>query len=237
MPGAPQRFSARVVTPIRFLVNSPLSSIRRTVSASLIVLCVVDIAAAGTIDTAFIEQPWPKQRMRETEVGRYPLRWRQRASKRDGIFAGVRFQAPRDRQAVWTMANEYDDIGTITPGVTAVRYLERTPERQVIQLDMKVLWKTLTLTFEVEQDPPKTIRFRWADRRFGEYRGVCVFQEAPPSAENAAAATDVELSTWLKPSRPVPMGLLLTVERMTLLRAAREFLEACESHQEASPRR
>ncbi len=203
---------------------------RFLVPLALIVLLAAAPAAAGTIDTAFIEQPWPKQRIRETEVGRYPVRWRQRASKQDGIFAGVRFQAPRDRQTVWTLANDYEDIGTITPGIVAVRYVEQEPTRQVIEMDVKILWKMLTLTFEIEQDPPNAIRFRWADRRFGEYRGVCVFREVADPAEGAMAATDVELSTWLKPSRPVLMGLLLGVERMTLLRATREFLEACDGN-------
>ena len=189
-------------------------------------------AWAGTIDTDFLQQPWPKQRVRETEVGRYAVRWRERASKQDGIFAGVRFSAPLDRQATWNLANAYHDIGAMTPGVTAVRVIEQSENRQVIQIDVKVLWKTLRLNFEVEQEPPHAIRFRLANQALGEYRGLCVFEEPPGRTAGAPAktATDVELVTWLKPSRPVPMGLLLIVERMTLLQGARAFLESCDQH-------
>ena len=174
--------------------------------------------SACTIDTDFIERPWPGQWVHEFEVGRDPVCWRQRAGKREGIFAAVRFEAPLPRQAVWDLANEYQDIGHLTPGVTAVRYLERSETREVIQVDVKVLWKKLTLTFEVEKDPPRAVRFRLANEALGEYRGVSVF------TEEGADRTGVELATWLSPSRPVPMRLLLLAERMVMLRAAGEFL-------------
>ena len=177
---------------------------------------------ADSIETEFIERPWPGQWVHEFEVGRDPVRWRQRADKEEGIFAAVRFEAPLPRQAVWDLANEYQDVGRITPGVTAVRYLERSETREVIQVDVKVLWKTLTLTFEVEKDPPQAVRFRLVNEALGEYRGVSAF------TEEGTGRTGVELATWLAPSRPVPMRLLLLVERMVMLRAARDFLETCE---------
>ena len=183
---------------------------------------------AGTIDTDFLQQPWPKQRVRETEVGRHAVRWRERASKQDGIFAGVRFSAPLDRQTTWNLANEYQEIGTMTPGVTAVRVIEQSEHRQVIQIDVKVLWKTLRLNFEVEQEPPSAIRFRLANQALGEYRGLCAFEERRDAGGETAAATDVELVTWLKPARPVPAGLLLLAERIALLQGTRKFLEACD---------
>ena len=120
----------------------------------------------------------------------------------------------------------------------AVRFLERETRRQVIQLDVKILWATLQLTFEVEQEPPERLRFRLTHELVGEYRGVCVFEEsAAPPGEAPQAWTGVELATWLKPARPVPMGLVLLVERMTLLRGVRSFLEACERQADARPSR
>jgi hypothetical protein len=193
-------------------------------------LCSTLTASAGTIDTDFLQQPWPKQLVREMEVGRYQVRWRQQASRKEGIFAGVRFEAPLEQQAVWDLANDYSDIGRITPGVTAVRFLEQQPTRQVIQIDIKVLWKTLRLTFEVEQEPPKAIRFKLVHTALGEYRGLCVFEGPPASGagERQTSGTSIELSTWLKPSRPIPMGPLLLVERMVLLQGVKAFLESCE---------
>lgn len=179
--------------------------------------------SAGTIDTEFLQQPWPKQIVRHLEVGRYEVRWRQRASRREGVYAGVRFTAPLDRASVWKQTSDFSDIGRMTPGVSAVRFLEETPTRQVIQLDVAVLWKTLQLTFEVEQDPEQTIRFRLVNQVVGEYWGVCWFEEA-------SAGTIVELATWLKPSRPIPTGLLLFVERKVFLDAVRNFLEECERY-------
>lgn len=197
------------------------------------------LVLAATIDTDFIERPWPKQWVREFEVGRYPVRWRQRVSKQDGLFAGVRFTARLPRQAVWDLANDYQDIGRITPGVTAVRYLERSETREVIQLDVKILWKQLTLTFEVEKEPPRIMRFRLVNEALGEYRGISVFAEEEPAGPatndvgggaggERPAGTGVEMATWLKPSRPVPLGLLLLAERVVMLQAAREFLESCD---------
>jgi len=203
--------------------------IRRVALALLCPLAVSWLSEAA-IDTEFLERPWPNQWVHELEVGRHPVRWRQRASRRDGIFAGVRFDVPLERQTVWGLANDYQDIGQLTPGVTAVRYLEQSETRQVIAVDVKVLWKELTLTFEVERDPPRAVRFRLVNEVLGEYRGLCVFDESPgPEAGGRSDATRVELATWLLPSRPVPMRLLLLVERMVLLTGVREFLESCEA--------
>lgn len=184
---------------------------------------------AGSIETAVLERPWPNEHVRTLEVGHHEVQWRQAASRKDGIFAGVRFLAPRERVEVWRLATDYTDIGAMTPGVTAVRFLERTPTRQVIQVDVQVLWKKLQLTFETEQEPPESIRFQLNAPILGEYRGLCTFQERA-----AAQTTDVELSTWLKPARPVPMRLLLIVERMTLLQGAKSFLKSCEASRPAS---
>ena len=195
---------------------------------------------ASTIETDFLERSWPRQWVRDLEVGRYEVRWRQRASRNDGIFAGVQFVAPLEQHTVWELANDYSDIGKVTPGVTAVRFLKQDANRQVIQIDVKVLWKTLQLNFEVEQDPPNAVRFRLRNQALGEYRGVCVFKEAARQAgEDQPNGTTVELSTWLKPTRPVPMGLLLVVERMTFLQGVKSFLETCEKHGTATnkPRR
>ncbi|MBI3321850.1 MAG: hypothetical protein HYZ91_06250 [Candidatus Omnitrophica bacterium] len=194
-------------------------------------------AFAGSIDTNSLAAPWPKQRVRDLEVGRYDVRWRDRLSKRDGVWAGAHFTAPLARQRVWDLATDYHEIGKKTPGVTAVRVVEESADRQVIQLDVKVLWKTLTLTFEVEQDPPKALRFRLVHPALGEYRGVCLFEETRDVERQGFPhrATPVALSTWLKPSRPVPLGLLLVVERMALLQGIKGFLEACDRQATAVP--
>jgi hypothetical protein len=178
---------------------------------------------AGSVDTTLLEQPWPKERLHTTEVGRHEVVWRQSASKQAGIYAGVRFTAPLGRDEVWAMSNEYEDIGAITPGVTAVRYVERSELREVIEVDVKVLWKSLTLRFEVEKEPPSAVRFQLKNEVLGEYRGLSKFTEA------GSGKTSVDLVTWLKPNRPVPMRLLLIVERIAMLHAAREFLTRCEA--------
>lgn len=182
------------------------------------------VAAAGTIDTEALQKPWPKQRIREVEVGRYQVRCREYASKADGLFAGVQFTVPRERQAVWKRANDYSDVGMMTPGVTAVRVIQESPTRQVIQIDVKILWKSLQLNFEMEQEPPNAVRFRLANQAFGEYRGVCTFAEGP-----TPMSTTMDLATWFKPSRPVPMRLLVIVQRVAMLHGTKEFLRVCET--------
>ena len=202
-----------------------------SMAAGLLVLGLAGNALAGTIDTGFIERPWPRQRVRHYEVGKYAVRWRQRADKQAGLFAGVEFTTPTDRQTTWALSTDYNDIGRLTPGVTAVRYLERTPTRQVVQIDVKVLWKTLHLTFEVEQDPPNAIRFRLVNELLGEYRGVSVFKEPDAFHSSEPAKTGVLMATWLQPARPMPLGVLATVQRMVFLPAVKSFLEACEAKQ------
>jgi len=203
--------------------------------ASLWLAYLISLApavSAGTIDTDFLQRPWPKQRVRTYEVGRAEVRWRQQASKAEGVFAGVRFQVPLPRQQAWDLSSDFSDIGQMTPGVTSVRFLEQTPTRQVIQIDVKVLWKTLRLKFEVEEEPPKVMRFRLVNQVIGEYRGVCVFEASAMRQGSASQEeeTTIELSTWLKPARPIPMGWLLFVERMTMLNGIRKFLASCEAH-------
>lgn len=177
--------------------------------------------AFAAIDTAHIQGPWPKQRVRDLEVGRHPVRWRHQASRAEGIFSGVRFTAPASAADVWARAADYQDIGPTVPGVTAVRVVEASAGRQVVDVDAKVLWKTFTLRFEVEQEPPRAMRFRLVHPALGEFRGVSLFE---PAASGDGAGTVVELSTWLKPARPVPIRLLLAVERMALLQGTKAFL-------------
>lgn len=155
------------------------------------------------------------------------MRWRERASKAEGIFTGLRFTAPLDRERVWELSTDYSHVGEATPGVTAVRFLEQTETRRVIEVDAKVLWKTLTLRFEVEQEPPRVMRFQLRHAGIGDYQGVCTFEEAP-AASPGRPSTVVELATWVKPARPVPTGIILLAERMMYLAAAKEFLETCE---------
>lgn len=198
-------------------------------------------ATAGTIDTAFLEQPWPGQRIRQTEVGKYALRWRQRLSRKEGLFFGARFTVPTDQRTTWDLATaDYGELGKTAPGVTAVRYLEDTPERQVIQIDVKVLWHTLRLNFEVEREAPNQVRFRLTNERLGEYRGVFLLSE--PSGEFRSAepaSTGLELITWLKPARPAPLGLLAAAQRMVIFQGTKEFLQGCEAkyRQELGKRR
>ena len=206
-------------------------SMTRRVGLALIGLCCATVSAlAATIDTEFVERPWPEQRVRHVEVGRDDVAWREHATKREGIFAGVRFTAPLARQAVWDMSADYQDLGTMTPGVSGVRILDQSARREVIQVDIKVLWKRLSLTFEIERDPPGAIRYRLMNEALGEYRGVCLLTDAgsPSGGRSPAQGTTVELSTWLKPSRPVPVGLLLVAERIILLQGVRTFLKDCQ---------
>jgi hypothetical protein len=55
-----------------------------------------------------------------------------------------------------------------------------------------------------------------------------VFSDVPAADGAPSPRTHVELSTWYQPSRPVPMRLLLLVERMTLLQGTKTFLRACD---------
>lgn len=201
---------------------------RRPAACSFVtVLLFCGALSAGTIDTEFLEHPWPRQTVRRFEVGRHEVQWRQRANRQDGVFVGVTFLAPLNRQAVWEKTSDFSDIGRMTPGVTAVRFLEDTPTRQVIQLDVKVLWKTLQLIFVVEQDPPQAIRFRLENDLLGQYWGIC-------RLEDSSEGTAMELATWLKPSRSIPTSLILFIERKTFLDGVRNFLEECERHPQSN---
>lgn len=180
-----------------------------------------DGRAGGSIDTAFLEAPWPRQRVHEYEVGIDTVRWRQRASASEGIFAGASFVAPTDLQRTWELSTAYTDLGPMTPGVSSVQILEQTEHRRVIAIDIKVLWKELRLVFEVEQEPPKGVRFRMVHEVVGDYRGVFLLRPAE------GGGTDVELATWLNPSVPVPKRLVLWVERSVMLKGIRNFLETC----------
>ncbi len=93
-----------------------MTSVRRRIGVGLVgVLALAPFVWAGTIDTAFIEQSWPAQSVRTYEVGRHAVRWRQRASRKGGIFAGVRFSVPLDGRTVWKLSSDYQDIGTSCP--------------------------------------------------------------------------------------------------------------------------
>ena len=57
------------------------------------------------VDTSMLERPWPKAKTSELEVGRYPVRWRHIASKKQGILAGVSFDVPLGRDETWRRSN------------------------------------------------------------------------------------------------------------------------------------
>ncbi len=190
--------------------------------ASLLIACLVCSAAwAQTIDTALLERPWPKQRVHDYKVGKYPVRWRQRASKTDGILAGATFTAPSTLETTWNLATDYHDLGKMTPGVSSVQFLEDSPTRKVVQVDVKVLWKKLRLRFEIEQDAPHAVRFQLIHDAIGRYRGVCLLQPA-------GSGTRVDVATCFQPVVRVPSGLVLLTERMVILPGIRDFLKTCE---------
>ena len=192
--------------------------------------CFTSTMCSAEIETTFLQQPWPGQVVQQLEVGRYDVRWRQRISRTQGLLAGAAFTVPVDRGRVWQRATAYTDLARLIPGVLAVRVLEQQPQRHVVQVDLNVLWRTLHLTFEIEPEPPEAIRFQLINQFIGEYRGVCLFQELPRISANGTSSTvtRVDLATWYQPSRPVPMRLLLLVERIALLQGIKGFLASCE---------
>jgi hypothetical protein len=174
---------------------------RRALLCLAPVLGAASWASAGTIDTNALEAAWPKQRTRAHEVGRHEVRWRYLADEQRGLFAGVEFVTPLARRRVWGLTTDYADVGQMAPGVRQMRYVERGPDRQVIEVDIRVLWKTLTLTFEIEQEQERAVRFRWVNRSLGQFLGVCWLEDAPailrPSASPPAA----------KPPSPAGLGV------------------------------
>ncbi|MBI4343689.1 MAG: hypothetical protein HY601_02615 [Candidatus Omnitrophica bacterium] len=190
-------------------------------------ICAASPALASEpIDTAFLQGAWPKQRVRTLEIGRYPARWRQQASRADGVFAGLEFEAPCPRQELWSRTTDYADLRDDVPGVLKVEVTPQGPGRWEVTVQMQVLWKTFRLRFEVEEARlagQDEVRFRLSHPVIGEYRGVCWLRDAAGSGRTA-----VGLATWLQPARPVPVRLILLVERMALLRGMRNFLESLE---------
>lgn len=177
---------------------------------------------AGEIDTAKLERAWAGQREHAYEVGRAEVHWRQKVSAQEGIFAGARFIVPLALERTWRLSSDYSDLGAMTPGVTAVRFLERTPTRQVIEVDVKVLWKTARLHFEMEQEPPTALRFRMRTPALGQYLGMARMRQV------SAAQTEIDLATWLSPPTRVPRGLVIWIERGAILGGIRNFLKTCE---------
>jgi len=189
------------------------------------------LAAAGSIDTSNLEGPWPEERVRETEVHKYAVQWREHLDEKDGMYMGVRFTVPTDRAATWDLATaDYAEVGEMVPGLRELRVIEDTPKRQVVEIDIKILWAELTLTFEIEREPPEALRFRLVNKQIGQYIALYSLDEPGGAVVSMdPAVTQVELSAWLMPARPVPVGMLVTAERMIFLRTAREFLKACEA--------
>lgn len=162
------------------------------------------------------------------------MRWKHAASKKDGILASVRFTVPLDQAETWSRSNAYQDVGQTIPGVQAVRYIERSDTREIIELDVKVLWRELTLHLDIEKQAPGLLRFQMRNPGIGEYRGLCRY-EAVTDPATGQPATEVDLSTWLVPAKPIPLRLLLAVERMAMLQGAKRFLEAAEQPPKTAP--
>lgn len=200
--------------------------------AALVVLAALLASTAfcfAAIDTGSLEQPWPKQLCRDYEAGRFPVKWRHKLIKKEGLFAGVSFTAKGGLQAVWDLATDYSNVDKATAAIQALRVREESANRQSVEVELKVLWKTMTLTFEVEKEAPNALRFRWNDMRFGEFKGVALFSEEAASKENPEGGTRVAVSTLFHPYRAAPLRLLLGFQRMAMLHASRDFLEACEN--------
>ena len=185
-------------------------------------MCWIPRAVAGSIDTSILERPWPRELVRDYEIGRHDVRWRQYASKTQDLFAGVAFVAPASLERAWTLATAYSDLGAGTKDVKAVRILEETPNRQVVDVDVKIFWKRVTLRFEVEREAPHILRCRLRNAWIGEYLALANFDAAPKES------TTVRLSTWFHPAVRVPSGLVLYAERVVLLHGIRAFLKTCD---------
>ncbi len=185
-------------------------------------------SAFAAIDTTLLEQPWPRASQRTFEIDKYAVQWRQALPREQGIYAGVRFTAPLGLQATWDLAQDYRGMGQQTPGVDAVRFMDESPTRQLIELDVRVLWRKLTLRFAVEREAPQRLRFALLESPLGAYYGISTFTPTD-------TGTVVDLAIYLKPARRVPARLLLAVERLAILGGTRAFLKACEQQHNEEP--
>ncbi|HEX9780700.1 MAG TPA: SRPBCC family protein [bacterium] len=198
----------------------------RLVGVPLLAAQIVSLSAGapahGAIETEFIEAAWRERPGTELEVGPHPVRWRQHVGEAGELFAGVAFTAPLAREAFWEVAADPDELEAVSPDIVSVTVLESSPSRRVVQIDARILWMTVPLTFEIEEDRPELIRFRLLSGLIGEFRGVCRLTDEADQAPDEPR-TSVELSTWLNPSRPVPGRLVLALERMVMLNGVREL--------------
>ena len=193
--------------------------------ALLFAVTAVPISAASTLGTEWLSDTWPGERVRTIEVRNHPVRWRQAKRRDEGAFAGVRFHAPIARSDAWAASTDYPRVGRTLSPVTRVTVTEKGGGLRLVEVEGKILWRTVRLAFEVEQEPPDLLRFRLVKSRLGEYEGICLFEPA------AGGGTTIELSTRVLPaSARVPLGMLLVFERMAMLQGVQGFLEASARH-------
>ena len=188
------------------------------------------VPVSAAIDTASLEEAWPKEKTSALEVGKYPIQWRQSVTKEQGIRISARFTAPLPMDRTSRQIADYTALKSMVPGVTTVRRTEESAGRQVVEMDAKVLWKTLRLAFEVEPTPPDLTRFHLLNERLGDYRGLCRLRDA------GQGRTDVEMITALKPTIHLPMSLRLLAERRMFLTGIRNFLDTCDHDAAAAAR-
>jgi hypothetical protein len=194
----------------------------------LLILCVVPVDAA--IDTTELEQPWPTQRMRVTEVGTHAVHWRQWDGKDRGLFGSMEFVVPYPLDVVWEQSTNLDDIVAVSPDIQSMRIVETAGHRTVVEAKVRVLWRVVTMVFEIEETPQEVVRFRLYHSETGEYVGMTRF--TPVTAEQAPATdgehTGMVVSTRFRFARQVPGAVVLPLQRMILLRGMKRFMEGCQ---------
>ncbi len=194
----------------------------------LLSVCLVVTPAFGSIQTGDLTHKWVEYSERTYEVRRYDVDWRWRVSSDEKIHTGLSFTLPFPRQLLWNQSLKYSLIGEKTRGVKKIEVLYQDAHREIVQVTLKVLWKTATLKIEFERNEPREIRFQIDHSKFGHFRGVVEFKEVPRAGDHLQKATEGELTAVFQPAYDLPSGIVLMVQRMVLLRGLRAYFELCE---------
>jgi hypothetical protein len=190
-------------------------------------LLAAGVCAAEPIDVEWLRGAWARAPAREFEVGRHPVQWRQQVGTDGGVLAGLEFAAPCGREALWRQLADAPALGRHLPGVRAVAVTPQGPDRRLIEVTMRVLWKELRLRFEVEQQrlgAEDEVRVRLSHEALGEFLGLCALRDGSGEARSST----VRFVSLLRPGRPVPSGVILWAQRAALVRGARNFLASAE---------
>ena len=185
--------------------------------------CAAMVAFEG-IALAAKPPPSPSYASAAVESGVYPVSVTFSETGEGAVAIKAECAIPRPAESVWRVISDYDHLAEFVPSLTESRIVRREGAIQILHQRGRARFlffrRAFSVTFRVEETPPREIRFEAFEGDFKQFKGSWRLEAHPEG-------TLVRHEVVLEPAFFVPRWILRAMERHILLTSMRAIIRRC----------